>query len=94
MQVWFFLGAAIRVYLLSQAFGNPDVKLSDDGEKQWSFGQLLSMLMLILPVISVVEIMRGEVAVAPPVLDDDKQALFDGELSDSTQGAARSANRF
>lgn len=61
------------------------MKLKDAGEKQWSFGQLLSMLMLILPVISVIEIMRGEVAVAPPVQDEDKQALFDGELSDNPQ---------
>jgi hypothetical protein len=62
------------------------VKLGDEGEKQWSFGQLLSLLMLILPVISVIEIMRGDIAVAPPVQDEDKQALFDGEMSDSTRG--------
>jgi hypothetical protein len=62
------------------------VKLGDEEEKQWSFGQLLSLLMLILPVISVIEIMRGDIAVAPPVQDEDKQALFDGEMSDSTRG--------
>ncbi|KAL1836036.1 hypothetical protein VTJ49DRAFT_5643 [Mycothermus thermophilus] len=56
------IGATVRAYLLSQAFGAPDVKLSDEGEKQWSFGQLLSLLML----------------------DEDKQALFDGELSDQS----------
>jgi hypothetical protein len=39
--------------------------------------------MLILPVISVIEIMRGEIAVAPPVQDEDKQALFDGEMSNN-----------
>ncbi|KAH6611771.1 hypothetical protein B0J18DRAFT_82831 [Chaetomium sp. MPI-SDFR-AT-0129] len=76
------IGATVRAYLLSQAFGRPDVKLSDEGEKQWSFGQLLSLLMLILPVISVVEVMRGAIAVAPPVPDDDKQSLLNGELSD------------
>ncbi len=43
---------------------------------------MLSLLMLLLPMISVVEIMRGEIVVAPPVQDEDKQALFDGELSD------------
>ncbi|KAK4118534.1 hypothetical protein N657DRAFT_628310 [Parathielavia appendiculata] len=75
------IGATVRSYLLSQAFGNPDVKLSDEGEKQWSFGQLLSLLMLTLPVISAIEIMRGEIAVAPPLQDEDKQALFDTELS-------------
>ncbi|KAK3905386.1 hypothetical protein C8A05DRAFT_12793 [Staphylotrichum tortipilum] len=80
------IGATVRAYLLSQAFGSPDVQLSDQGEKDWSFGQLLSLLMLLLPVISVIEIMRGEIAVAPPVEDEDKQALFDGELSDSLGG--------
>jgi hypothetical protein len=80
-------GATVRSYLLSQAFGTPDVKLGDEGEKQWSFGQLLSLLMLLLPVISVVEIMRGEVAVAPPVQDEDKQALFDGELSENPRAS-------
>ncbi|GAB1313706.1 Glucose receptor Git3 N-terminal domain-containing protein [Madurella fahalii] len=76
------IGATVRAYLLSQAFGNPDVNLSDNGEKEWSFGQLLSMLMLILPVISAIEIMRGEISVAPLVphdVDDDKQALFAGK---------------
>ncbi|KAH7304698.1 hypothetical protein B0I35DRAFT_444756 [Stachybotrys elegans] len=73
------LGAAIRVILLSQAFGNPSVQLSDQGEREWSFGQLLSMLVLIFPLISVVEITRGEIKVAPPV-DDDRQPLYDGEL--------------
>ncbi|KAK4031978.1 hypothetical protein C8A01DRAFT_51115 [Parachaetomium inaequale] len=88
------IGATARAYLLSQAFGNPDVKLSDEGEKQWSFGQLLSLLMLILPVISVIEIMRGEIAVAPPVQDEDKQALFDGELSDNPQVTAEGRDRY
>ncbi|KAL2155647.1 hypothetical protein VTH82DRAFT_389 [Thermothelomyces myriococcoides] len=67
------IGATVRIYLLSQAFGNPDVRLKDEGEKQWSFGQLLSLLMLLLPLISAIEIMRGEIAVAPPVQDEDKQ---------------------
>jgi hypothetical protein len=73
------IGAAIRVILISQAFGNPSTNLGDHGEKAWSFGQLLSLLMLLLPVISAIEIMRGEVKVAPPV-EDDKQPLFDGEM--------------
>ncbi|KAK3321304.1 hypothetical protein B0T19DRAFT_403858 [Cercophora scortea] len=75
------IGAAVRVFLLSQAFGTPDVPISDQGEKSWSFGQLLSMLMLILPVVSVIEIMRGEIAVAPPVEEDDAQPLFDGQMA-------------
>ncbi|KAM0515525.1 hypothetical protein ACHAPE_006051 [Trichoderma viride] len=73
------IGAAVRVILLSQAFGHPSVKLSDEGEKDWSFGQLLSMLLLVLPVISVIEIYRGEIKVAPPV-GDDRQRPYDGEL--------------
>lgn len=54
------IGAAVRVVLLSQAFGTPSVPLSDEGEKEWSFGQLLGMLFLFLPVISVIEIARGK----------------------------------
>ncbi|KAK0710809.1 hypothetical protein B0H67DRAFT_265660 [Lasiosphaeris hirsuta] len=76
------IGAIARAYLLSQAFGSPDVALSDQGEKSWSFGQLLSMLMLFLPVVSVIEIMRGEIAVAPPVEDDEKP-FFETRLVDN-----------
>lgn len=73
------IGAAIRVILLSQAFGNPSIELSDQGEKEWSFGQLLSMLLLIMPLVSVVEIYRGEITVAPPV-DDERKKETEGEL--------------
>jgi len=58
------------------------VTLADEGEKSWSFGQLLSMLMLLLPVVSVVEIMRGEISVAPPVEEsgsDDGRPLIEGQ---------------
>jgi hypothetical protein len=51
--------AAVRVILLSQAFGTPSLPLSDTGEKDWSFGQLLPLLLLLLPLVSAVEIMRG-----------------------------------
>jgi hypothetical protein len=51
--------AAVRVVLLSQAFGTPSVPLADTGEKDWSFGQLLPLLLLLLPLVSAVEIMRG-----------------------------------
>ena len=34
------------------------------------------MLMLILPVISVVEILRGEIAVAPPAPEEDTKSLL------------------
>lgn len=52
------MGAAARVLLVSHAFGTPSVLLSDNGEKLWDFGQLLSMLLLILPLISAIELMR------------------------------------
>lgn len=75
------IGAMIRVIMLSQAFGSPPIKLADDGEKQWSFGTYLSVAMLLLPVISVVEILRGEIKYAPPVADDDdKTGLLNNEL--------------
>lgn len=70
-------GATARVIVESQAFGNPGVALSDEGEKVWSFGQLLSVGMLLLPLVSVVEILRGEIQCAPPVADDAKTGLMD-----------------
>lgn len=57
------VGAAIRAFLLSQAFGTPDVAIRDSGEKEWSFGQVLGLLLLVLPLVSAVEIYRGEIAV-------------------------------
>ncbi len=71
------IGVAVRVVLLSQAFGHPSVALSDNGETQWSFGQLLSLLLLLLPLISLVEIARGEIKIAAPVLDDASAAAAD-----------------
>ena len=76
------IGVAVRVVLLSQAFGHPSVALSDNGETTWSFGQLLSLLMLLLPLISVVEIARGEIKVAPPVQDDGASGKGDGGSGD------------
>ena len=55
------IGAAVRVIVISQAFGSPSVNLSDQGEKSWSFGQLLTMLLLILPFLSALELMRGKI---------------------------------
>jgi len=62
-------GSAIRVILLSQAFGKPSVLLENGGEKDWSFGQLLPMLLLLLPLISAVEILRGEMGVPSPMVE-------------------------
>ncbi|KAH8594888.1 hypothetical protein B0O99DRAFT_166119 [Bisporella sp. PMI_857] len=56
------VGATVRVITLSSAFGTPSVKLADNGEKDWSFGQLLGVLLLLLPLISALEIYRGEFA--------------------------------
>lgn len=86
---WFVMaavavGAAVRIILLSQAFGHPSVKLSDEGEKDWSFGQLLSMLLLVLPLITVIEIYRGEIKVTP-LVGDDRRRLYDGELESDPQ---------
>ncbi len=73
------IGAVVRVALLADAFGgNHPVNLSDGGEKQWSFGQLLSLGMLLLPLVSIIEILRGEIKCAPPVADfrEDKAGLL------------------
>ncbi|KAJ8126341.1 hypothetical protein O1611_g7296 [Lasiodiplodia mahajangana] len=73
------IGAITRVSLLADALGaNHPIKLSDGGEKQWSFGQLLSIGMLLLPIVSIIEILRGEIKCAPPVADsgDDKDRLL------------------
>ncbi|RDW66469.1 hypothetical protein BP6252_10104 [Coleophoma cylindrospora] len=77
------IGATIRVIFISQAFGTPSVALSDDGEKAWNFGQLLALLLLLLPLISAVEIFRGEMKVPSPVVDDDDQKpLFAQAVND------------
>lgn len=61
------VGATIRVISLSQAFGKPSVELSDSGEKDWSFGQLLGLLLLLLPLMSAVEIYRGKFEIFLPL---------------------------
>ena len=54
------VGAAVRIIMASAAFGGTaSVRLSGPSEGAWSFGQLLGMLMLILPLISALEIFRG-----------------------------------
>ncbi|KAI0182020.1 hypothetical protein GGR52DRAFT_527122 [Hypoxylon sp. FL1284] len=77
----FAIGATVRVALLADAFAAPPVRLSDAGESQWSFGQLLSVGMLALPLISLVEILRGETHCAPPLAadEDDGKARLLGE---------------
>lgn len=72
------IGATVRVVLESQAFGNPpeSVKLVGPSEGNWSFGQLLPLLLLALPIVSTVEIMRGETRTPPSRVDDDTMPLF------------------
>jgi hypothetical protein len=75
-------GAAIRVVLLSQAFGKPSVELSDQGETVWSYGQLLSMLVLLYPLVTVIEMARGEIMVAA---NDDQGGPYTEELSNTSK---------
>ena len=71
------VGATARVLLLSQAFGHPNVALDSQQEKEWSFGQLLPLLLLLLPLNSVVEMWRGEMKVPPPVpVNSDEDGLL------------------
>ncbi len=58
-------GAAARIVLLSQAFGPGPDQLRDAGERVWSFGQLVALLMLLLPLVLVIEIYRGEWCLLP-----------------------------
>ncbi|KAF6830985.1 hypothetical protein CPLU01_07038 [Colletotrichum plurivorum] len=65
------VGAAARCIVASDAFGQgPQYELSDGGEKGWSFGQLLSLLVLLFPLVSVAEIVRGEIKVPACDLTD------------------------
>jgi hypothetical protein len=74
------VGATIRVVLESQAFGTPpkSVHLVGPSEGNWSFGQLLPLLLLALPVISTIEIARGEELKPKSRVDDDTVPLFVG----------------
>ena len=59
------VGATVRAVSLSQAFGNPSpTMLEGRSEAEWSFGQLLPLLMLLLPLLSAVEIIRGTVTIS------------------------------
>ena len=62
------VGAGARVIIASAAFGGTaSVPLSGPSEASWSFGQLLGMLMLILPFISALEIFRGSSSFPIPI---------------------------
>lgn len=74
------IGATVRVVIESQAFGKPpaSVNLQGPSEGAWSYGQLLPLLLLALPIISTVEIMRGETRVPPSRVDEDSASLLPG----------------
>ncbi|KAF3070911.1 hypothetical protein GL218_00821 [Daldinia childiae] len=70
----FAVGATVRVAYLADAFAHSTpIRLSDSGEREWSFGQLLSVGMLLLPLATVVEILRGEIKCAPPESEGDDE---------------------
>lgn len=58
-------GAIIRCAFEAKAIGKGPKFDMDDGESSWSFGQILSVLVLLFPLVSVVEILRGEIKVEP-----------------------------
>ncbi|EEY17788.1 conserved hypothetical protein [Verticillium alfalfae VaMs.102] len=63
-------GALFGAVLASDALGHgPSFELAP-GEEAWSFGQVLSVLVLLFPLVSMVEILRGELRVAPCDLSD------------------------
>ncbi|KAK2770319.1 hypothetical protein CKAH01_14808 [Colletotrichum kahawae] len=66
------IGAAVRSFIASSSFGDGPhgYKLADDSEKRWEFGQFLSILVLLFPIVSLLEIWRGEIMVAEPVCED------------------------
>lgn len=57
------VAATVRVIQESQAFGVAKTPLGDNGERQWSFATLVTLLMLALPLMTVLEIYRGEIHV-------------------------------
>ncbi|OTB13022.1 hypothetical protein K445DRAFT_25144 [Daldinia sp. EC12] len=86
----FAVGATVRVAYLADAFAYATpIRLSDGGERDWSFGQLLSVGMLLLPLATVVEILRGDIKCAPPESDGDdegKKRLLDEEKQGQGKG--------
>ncbi|KAF2706587.1 hypothetical protein K504DRAFT_411904 [Pleomassaria siparia CBS 279.74] len=88
------IGATVRVIMVSQAFGSPpeSVRLVGSSEGDWGFGQLLTLLLLVLPLISTVEIMRGETRTPPSKVDDDFQSGKDDEMM--LQGKSGRHNEF
>jgi hypothetical protein len=61
------VAAVVKVLGMSQAFGRPSVQLSNHAEREWSTGQILSVLPLVFPLITVFEMIRGKERVCVPV---------------------------
>ncbi|KAI5364749.1 hypothetical protein Slin15195_G042870 [Septoria linicola] len=76
------IGVTVRIILISQALGGtPSVDLADRGETDWTFGQVLTMLLLILPFVSALEILRGQMQVphADAYGHSDQMPLTEGD---------------
>lgn len=54
------VAASARVLMVSQAFGTPSTPLQDENEKQITFATIVTLLMLLLPLMTVLEIYREE----------------------------------
>ncbi|PPJ51087.1 hypothetical protein CBER1_07902 [Cercospora berteroae] len=75
------IGVTVRVILIAQGLGGtPSVDLADKGETEWSFGQLLTLMLLVLPFVSALELLRGQMAVprADAQCDSDQVPLTGG----------------
>ena len=90
------IGATVRVVMESQAFGSPPESLNLVGpsEKSWSYGQLLPLLLLIMPIISAVEIMRGETRTPPSRVDDDTMPFLGGDMEFQPNPLGASTSNF
>ena len=79
------IGAIVRVIMVSQAFGTPSVEIRDEGEKTWTFGQLLAIVLLVGPFINALEIFRGQLQVPPcqqstsQIVESDQIPLTESE---------------
>lgn len=57
------VAAMVGVVLTSQAFGTPLTNLADHGESEWSFSTIVALVMTALPLMTVLEMYRGQVEV-------------------------------
>ena len=90
------VGATVRVIMESQAFGNPpaSVNLTGPSEGSWSFGQLLPLLLLVLPFMNLLEIARGEMRMSQSRLNDDNVPLYTRDMDFEPHPLAGSTSRF